>query len=262
MFYFVEPHGDDALISCFTLLKSLDYSGRRSHLITLSERSSEGLAKRIPSLESEFMDLDDINYRYKPKIDTHEINRMYKKGDPVASYVRAKCMQDVPADVKSHAESQLSKWLIDLKPNLDKFGVFVVPLGLDHPYHIFVSDKLKSSLRHDNKIYYVEKPYLSKRYIRQVVEDQSRFFEDKYAHIIVEYTEELKTLKAILFKEVYPTEQSLLRFTRDSVLSDPDEFFVPFHLVNGVTDLLRRSGLSYKVKVGGKEYESNDSDQS
>lgn len=256
----IEPHGDDALISSFTLLHTLSSMSEPVKLITLSERSSEGLREYFPDFDIQFKDLEDVNYRYKPKIDTHEINRLYKSGCHVSSHVRGKCIDGVPTPVKVQAELQITRLKMELTESCSLDNLWVVPLGLDHPYHIIVSYMMDTIS--PNTIYYIEKPYLSKRYIRQVVSDQEILSVDTHVRISVQYSEALKDLKSKIFREVYPTEQSLLRFTRDSVLSDDDEYLVPRHLTDDFTDMLRRSDLKYTVYVGGKIYnENHDGDQ-
>ena len=79
----VEPHGDDALISCCTALEALPIT-LSTTLITLSERPSNSLIEYFDSLRKvEYKDLEDLNYKYRPKINTHEIHRMYKNDDAI-----------------------------------------------------------------------------------------------------------------------------------------------------------------------------------
>ena len=79
----VEPHGDDALISCCTALEALPIT-LSTTLITLSERPSNSLIEYFDSLRKvEYKDLEDLNYKYRPKNNTNENHTMYKNEDAI-----------------------------------------------------------------------------------------------------------------------------------------------------------------------------------
>lgn len=248
----VEPHGDDALISSCTALEVLPILS--TTLITLSERPSNSLIEYFNSLkEVEYENLEDLNYKYRSKINTHEIHRMYKNDDTIVPYLRKLIMKDVPIPLCERVTDQV-KTTLNSSISSDTDLLFL-PSGLDHPYHLVVSYYNYSRAK---IIYYLEKPYLSKRYIREFVNQYCRY-NISVAHLIVEYTEELKSKKYDLFKSVYPTEQSLLRFTRQSILEDPDEYLVPVSIISEVQAMFNMAGFNTYIEKDGKYYENFDS---
>ena len=61
-----EPHGDDALISCYHLLNN---SKNEIVLVTFSDRPSEGLKEYFPNIVSTvFLEIPDLHYDYHPKL--------------------------------------------------------------------------------------------------------------------------------------------------------------------------------------------------
>lgn len=251
----VEPHGDDALISCCTALEALPITISTT-LITLSERPSNSLIEYFDSLRKvEYKDLEDLNYKYRHKINTHEIHRMYKNDDAIVPYLRKLILKDVPLTLRDRVIDQV-KTTLDSSISSDT-DLLLLPSGLDHPYHLVVSDYNYSRSK---IIYYLEKPYLSKRYIREYVNQYCRY-DISVVHLIVEYTESLKSKKSEIFKAVYPTEQSLLRFTRQSILEDPDEYLVPVSLISEVQAMFNMAGFNTYIEKDGKYYENFDSCQ-
>lgn len=252
----VEPHGDDALISCCTALEALPII-LSTTLITLSERPSNSLIECFDSLKKvEYKDLEDLNYKYRPKINTHEIHRMYENDDALVPYLRSLIMKGVPSSLYGRVVDQVETTLNHSIP-LDTDLVFL-PAGLDHPYHLVVSDYVYHG--YAEVIRYLEKPYLSKRYIREYVNQYCRY-DISVAHLIVEYTKESKSKKFEIFKSVYPTEQSLLRFTRQSILEDPDEYLVPVSMISEVQAMFSMAGFNTYIEKDGKYYENYDSRQ-
>jgi len=238
-FIFIEPHGDDAWLSASTILTR----STESLILTMSGRSSAGLSEFI-HLGSEdqectrFYDLPEIDLSLRPKIDTHVVHRAYKSRDHVY-------MMDLYTDAVVHAPAVEGAARIAIEPlkdflrilqkihydteDLGYTPIYVLPVGLDHPYHKLVSDEFTSMLPLNNILYYAEKPYTSKRYIREIMEVHpiTRIatwnVDSRYERVSVPV--ENPEFKESVFRKVYPSEVSMLRFSSESLLHSPEEFF-------------------------------------
>ena len=220
----IEPHGDDALISAWTALKgnlSID-------LLTCAERSSAGLRDHLSDecvCMTTFLDQLDINLGLRPKVDTHEVNRLFKNGEDV-SYYRELTLSAVLDNIELYnSEGLLAETLLSKLATGSYYDFVLVPVGLDHPYHVFISDMIHRLVPVNTKlIRYVDKPYIAKRYCKQILECWSKN-NPTLSVMTVRYNTEESNEKRKVFASVYPTEQSLLRFTSDSILIDPDIYF-------------------------------------
>lgn len=238
-FIFIEPHGDDAWLSASTLLTR----STESLILTMSGRSSAGLSEFI-HLGSEyqeytrFYNLPEIDLSLRPKIDTHVIHKAYKSRDHVH-------MMDIYNDAVVYAPAVEEAARIAIEPlkdflpilqkihyeteDLGYTPIYVLPVGLDHPYHKLVSDEFTSMLPLNNILYYAEKPYTSKRYIREIMEVHpitkvaTWNVDSRYERVSVPV--DSPEFKESVFRKVYPSEVSMLRFSSESLLHSPEEFF-------------------------------------
>lgn len=238
-FIFIEPHGDDAWLSASTILTR----STESLILTMSGRSSAGLSEFL-HLGSEyqectrFYDLPEINLSLRPRIDTHVIHRAYESRDHVHMMnIYNDAVVYAPA-VEEAARIAIEP-LKDFLPILHKIHydtealgytpIYVLPVGLDHPYHKLVSDEFTSMLPLNNILYYAEKPYTSKRYIREIMEVHpitkvaTWNVDSRYERVSVPV--DSPEFKESVFRKVYPTEVSMLRFSSESLLHSPEEFF-------------------------------------
>ena len=220
------------------------------HTLSKSRSSSRLLQYDLSIDDYHYPELQDIDYSYKPKINTHKYNRMYAESinerslpkryrriDLYATMVD-ECMKNVPDSLYAACYHEIQDYVKSL--HLTPDDIMVYPVGLDHPYHITVNESLHRYAMDigAKSILYADKPYLSKRYIRQSLDSK---YHDAYTldinHVNVKSLED----KTEIFSTVYPTERNLLRFTRDSVLKDPDLYIFeePSHLRDFVDLVVR-----------------------
>lgn len=220
----IEPHGDDAFISASSVL---DDQTLQKTLVTLSCRDSKFLGTIYDNLRVEYLDLQDINVYRKSKIPTHVVHRMYLGGEDVFSYVDSsikKDVEDVYEDTVKDIQDSLRPYLVN-----PEYDGFYIPLGLDHPYHMATREAVLRELSsHEDSlrkvIFYCDKPYIAKRYVKEVMSTYlTRYFES-YMMTTVQLSEDQISKKTDNFLKAYPTEGGMLVWTRDSVLKDPDIF--------------------------------------
>lgn len=237
-FIFIEPHGDDAWLSASSILTR----SSESLILTMSGRPSAGLSEFI-HLGSEcldctkFYDLPEIDLSLRPKIDTHAIHRAYKSKDPDTMFdIYESAVVYAPAVVEAAklARGYLSEFLPTLRSlhyetgELGYTPIYVLPVGLDHPYHKLVSDEFTSMLPLNNILYYAEKPYTSKRYVREIMEVHPITRTETWSATIYDRVSlhvDSPEFKESVFRKVYPSEVGMLRFSSESLSYSPEEFF-------------------------------------
>lgn len=218
----VEPHGDDAFISCSSTLMNSDFD---IYLCTMSDRSSEGLREFYPSIkDTSFIDTKDVHYDYHLRYNTHNIHRRYQAGEDLyKTYCYDMDGLLVDNEDAKHLHSQFLNGFFTAYLNDDKLllqgDLLLMPVGLFHPNHYATRRLIDSILDKDHpRIYYVDKPYIEKRYVREILSTSN----------FISYTAPVqsKETRAEIFKKVYPTEQSLLRFSSKSILECKDIYAV------------------------------------
>lgn len=215
----IEPHGDDALLSSSSVIESCLKSGIPVELYTIGHsRSSEGMKKYWDLSKYEYHDLPEIDYSLRPRINTHEIHRLYKQSQLPHKYVESLIiLNEEVSRVYSKVYGQNSIVLKEILKGITPDDILLSPYGLDHPYHILISRIIKEIDPKCNKILYLEKPYISKRYIQEslVVDGVKTFISINIEH---------PDIKEEVFVSVYPTEKSMFRFSKDTLISDPEEY--------------------------------------
>lgn len=209
----IEPHGDDAFISCSSALKNQNLD---IDIITFSDRSSDVLKDFYSPVKStKFLNIPDIHYDHHLKFNTHEIHRRYKEGEDLYNNYTV----DMDRLLASLDDTERFKEGFYLTLIPDDSLLSILPLGLFHPNHYatrkIIEDRIPES---DARIYYVDKPYIEKRYMKEILSTSSFIF----------YTAPVqsKDTRAKIFKEAYPTEQSLLRFSSQSILEWKDIYAI------------------------------------
>lgn len=219
----IEPHGDDAFISCSSTLMNPNFE---ICVWTMSDRSSEGLREFYPSIEgTTFVDAKDVHYDYHLKYNTHDVHKRYIAGEKLydeyienmdgllANNINARSLHiEFLDDIMS---AQISDILDIHRPDT----LALLPVGLFHPNHYATRKYYESILYKDTpRIYYVDKPYIEKRYMKEIIATSDFLF----------YTAPVqdKDTRAKIFKKVYPTEQSLLRFSSESILEWKDIYAI------------------------------------
>lgn len=217
----LEPHGDDALLSCFSLLKT----NNDIDLLTFSERGSEGLISKFESITNhEFVNFPNIWYKDgKVILNTHDVHRRFLNKEPISSQYDTQ-LQDIYKDEWISdfmmIESKIAEYI-----SHKEYDLVVCPSGITHPYHVLIRQvwsKIKGNIP---TLYYADKYYIQNRYSKEMYEDlKSHLNCDKeinpgYVRLEVEN----KELVDILY-EVYPSEGKLMRFYSDIILWYPCKY--------------------------------------
>lgn len=221
----VEPHGDDALISCSSVLRSEDFW---VDILTMSERSSEGLVRHYPRVfDTYYEDVPDLNYSLRPKRSTHQVHKGYLNGENIyESYYKEVRELEYYKETVDMIRRRLLMYFLDVNL-LSSYDFILIPYGLCHPHHIATHDACIEVLENypDSPpvLMYVDKPYLGIRYIREMYDQRV-----KDGNISVGTSPDIDKAESIVsvLKDVYPTEVSLLRFYSDTILKDRDIFLI------------------------------------
>lgn len=216
----IEPHGDDALCSCSSIMRD---KNNLVTVLTLSERPSDKLKNHYDNIENTiFLDLNDLNYGRRPKVSTHDIHRKYLNNEDVYNLYKNLVIETFEEykDTKEIIKESIKSYLLS-----DIYEYVVFPLGLCHPYHIVVAESIKELIEDNNLLkrkkfcLYVDKPYIQNRYVKEMYEFyKSSHNMDKINHDYDGREEEI--LKVL--KDVYPTEVNMLRFSSDILLRTSD----------------------------------------
>lgn len=218
----LEPHGDDALLSCHSILKT----DNEIYLLTFSDHASYGLEKYYPSIKKlEFMDFKNLWYpNGKPILKTYQVHKDYLDGKPIAEDYLAVIKEifkedwDVSLD---HIKNKISDLV-----SLNNFDIVLCPSAVVHPYHIAVREAWLQFNKNINipTIFYADKYYIQNRYAKEMYEylvKSWNFKEHNPGYVQLE--EENTKIKDILW-DVYPTEGKLLRFYSDIILWYPCKY--------------------------------------
>lgn len=220
----IEPHGDDALLSAYKILsnKICDID-----IITLSGRSSEKLKgnQYLGTINNiTYLDLEDIDYDTRPKCNTHEYNKMYKEGINVYEHYCTVLGKEYGDEVWSQLVDVANKISENIE-DIHDYDIVLIPAGLNHPYHYFIYKAMRLITDKEeipNIIYYAEKPYISNRYVRQMLDGLIK--SENLSRYEVSMTEGDTAFKSQTFREVYPTEVNMLRFSSECLLKDNDVY--------------------------------------
>lgn len=252
MIHIFEPHGDDALISCYPILKK---SADSTVVVTVGQsRNSEGLIKHFPGLRTHYEGVYEIpnqigraaylnGFRsWQKEFEAQSLDYRNTHRDARSAW---QWQRDVTADHNGELwmESFSATWeyvdayLADLYNN-NSHGtqhLILAPVGLLHPFHVALADVIQH-LSFDYPLlsfgFYSEAPYNSGKWVRQI-EDSHPFVRHNFSE-----TGKLgsfscgndgseEKVKEAIFRDVYPTEVKIFRFTRDEVLNNPYRFYLP-----------------------------------
>ena len=134
----IEPHGDDALLSASSVIESRLKSGIPVELYTIGHsRSSEGMKKYWDLSKYEYYDLPEIDYSLRPKVNTHEIHRLYTQSQLPYKYVESLILRNENVfQTYYKVYDQNFKTLKEIFKGITHDDTLLSPYGLDHPYHI------------------------------------------------------------------------------------------------------------------------------
>lgn len=252
MIHIFEPHGDDALISCYPILKK---HAEETVVVTVGDsRSSKGLEKHFPGLTTCYEQVYEIPNQIGRAAYLKDF-REWQKPSPISFFIAQGVLMTPPdkgtpwqwqRDITTNKNGELWKesrcltyevvqsYLMRLSMRhreSDDRPLILAPIGLLHPYHICLADvmfELSQELKGTFDFgFYSEAPYNSSKWVRNL----------EYSHPGLNNPTPEMMAKCIstadvvekerIFREVYPSEVKIFRFTREEVLYNQYWFYLP-----------------------------------
>ena len=217
----LEPHGDDALISCTSLL----YEDTNDiDLITFSEsRSSEGLREYFPSIMNyTYLSLDDLYFKdNKPLLNTHKVHRDYLDGVELVGKYDDMLIRSLGLPYLRLIDN-FYEALSDI--DFSSYDLIVSPVGLSHPSHVGLRTALLKIDTDKPILWYVDKPYISTRYNKEILTCIPKYLgTDREVNPGYVEVPDRDDIYHILSK-IYPSEVRLYRFTGDIIAKYPNKY--------------------------------------
>lgn len=228
MIYVFEPHGDDALISCFPILKE----GKSVHVVTFgSSRSSERLSVHYPWVTSEYHDLYEIPYSLV-RVYFKEYSEWLKKaGTATAAGMSAWHWQlnktvECGGELWKESYELLVPVMVSVLDRAYQGDEVYLPLGLMHGYHVAVSYAASrlSRMRPDVDFYYYsEAPYNQSLWVRSIEDSSPWTLKDTLQEISL--SAEAHREKDEVFRDVYPEEAKKFVHNYPQVIKNSYRFY-------------------------------------
>lgn len=222
MITIIEPHGDDALISCYPLLMS----DEQVRVVTLgNSRSSLGLEKHFKNVTTEYWDLYQISY-FLVKPTYRDYSAWLKSSDksiPNPWIWQHTFVRNQAAELWTESSDILKDAIVGIVDAFPAHSDVYLPVGLLHPYHILVSTMFErfSQFRPDVRFrYYSEAPYNSHKWARTIEESRPK-------GQLIQTSRELDYKhKEAVFRDVYPTEVKMyFAYSYDQVIKNEYRFY-------------------------------------
>ena len=211
----VQPHSDDAILSCSRFLLGDDFKVKVLTIDNDSKRLEEDrkVAKTIGVKYIPFaFDVQDEN-------DYGEFFKQYGKqaelnDDNVLDFYRKRFGRD---KIKGFRKALRNKIL----SYIDKGYVICCPLGIGHPFHYFVRYVLRKI--EDDFIFYREFPHSYKRKAKNQFESELKNIE-----LLQDFDDEdVNTLKYEIAQKFYKSQSGFFFYEHDSIKKlYPEEFYI------------------------------------
>ena len=254
----IEPHGDDILLSCFSVLRQ---EKATVDVLTLGLNPERNIHSDNPSLQLglRFPTVTNVWHARLPEWNVSErgynhndVNRWAKSGlNPwqVTREMVASCT----GFSKGGPLSRLKRFFQE-EYEVGTYDLILAPLGLAHPYHMCVRLAVDECLPL-NAVYYCESPYRHKKYVQKLIEGARKLLPDRGRTLRVQPIKEtaygIRKEKVKMFSLIYPTETAMLVWTKQQV-GDPEEIFVgkEEHL-RILADCIEEKPHEYTTTIGG-----------
>lgn len=206
----IEPHADDALLSCYDTL----FSDNEVHIMTLTEESEKNsLPLKADNIVAEVYSIKGLDHTlFKTRITTPKyVKDLYKLNKEL---MIGRIVNDI-INLDSNRYELVKSYLNDNYDLINSFDTVYVPVGLIHPDHLLTRvlfDDL--GINPDKVVYYEDKPYVKRVYGKMMLEMLTLGMESTKS------TGTSMIDKEANFKKYYPTEKMLLRFDSDEILSE------------------------------------------
>lgn len=191
----IEPHPDDAILSCYTFIKTFVEDPDDSVFITNVSpngmRDSSGFCKAIGANYTDVGTVEDINFK------ANRLNPRSVSAHPKPYEYQVEFYIEKFGDHIDPVSALVSAAIDRVCPD-----VLFVPVGLLHPMHVITRqacDRVASSRRVET-LFYAECPYQFRVYGQKII--------DNSGLILFEEADLLDEAKVMLkmFRTCYPTE--------------------------------------------------------
>ena len=251
MIHIFEPHGDDALISCWPVLKNP--KNEKIEIVTCGlSRESSKLRDHFPSISlTHYLKCYEIHMKYRAAYKDGyskwanlpaSMGRIHHGNIPTTPF---EWQQWVTEEANGELwDESYADTFHEVREHLlyeSVVGDLVLgPVGLLHPYHVCVAKVLEDlqgsgEFNHLKFGAYVDYPYAGSQWTSKIVQSHPLVSSPLTVQISSPTCEAYAMLKERIFRDVYPTEVGLFRFTRDEVLSPVNKFLLPaeyYHIAN------------------------------
>lgn len=215
----LEPHGDDALLSCNSIL---DTDNDIDILTFADYRSSEELKNYYNSIKcTKYLNNNNLWYpEGKFPLNTRIIHKDYINGinvyDKFIDFISDKFRESYYNSIELSKNSLLRE-----VQNLSKYDIVLCPSGIVHPYHLVINRMWNNINKEYNipTIYYADKYYIQNRYGKELFNSSIDSMNLKFSNKDILFNRldtPNRKISDILCK-VYPTESKLLRFYNDII---------------------------------------------
>lgn len=206
----IEPHADDALLSCYDAL----FSDNEVHIMTLTDETTKNSTKlKDDGIIKELYQLKGLDHSdFKDRVTTPKyVKDLYKLNKKL---MIGRIVNDI-INLDSNRYELVKSYLNDNYDLINSFDIIYVPVGLIHPDHLITRVLFDDLGINPNKVvYYEDKPYVKRVYGKMMLEMLTLGMESTHS------TGTSMTDKESNFKKYYPTEKLLLRFDSDEILSE------------------------------------------
>lgn len=198
----IQPHSDDALLSCFSVIKDCD-------ILTIEDngarRKEDALIKNFfPKVNLKFFPLSLVDTTYKEFWDNHKI---YSK-------------HNVVNFLNSIYDIEKIRTILISGP-LHNYSNIYIPLGIGHPFHYLITYCFEEIKGDYNLIYYREWPHSYKRRNKEFISLEV----SPYYELIKTESEESLKQKFEIAKTIYKSQSSLFFFEQRNFENYKEEFY-------------------------------------
>lgn len=223
----IEPHGDDALISCWPLFTCPEYMHHRLEVWTVAtSRSSEGLRNHFSNVvATDYGDCWDLTPKIAKCINYNKYkrwmqNRIFPDVRPEPWWWQQVEQGVYAGEYWLECKDLADLWLRRKLNTLKRGDVVFAPIGLVHPQHILVGslcEQMSRDYPHLLWQFYVEFPYASPAWVRDLWASHPGC-EQSTGRIVAYHESILHEEKERIFRDVYPSEVKIFRFTYNEVI--------------------------------------------
>lgn len=215
----IQPHSDDALFSA-----SHFFLGNENYNTTVLtvENNTKRLAedkKLYDFLNIEHIDLSDV-------IPVFDDRSFYGFNDKVKEITIENCIDwlrgSIGDSVLNRVFEEFSSFLHAIEES-EKYDVIAVPLGIGHPFHVFIRFVVEDNILSKQLLFYRDFPHSYKKRAKKQFEQEMERYVMKYSVAVDEFHD----VKWSLAKKFYKTQSGLLWYEQGYINKQlPEEIYI------------------------------------